>query len=169
MNEMNFRPAEGEDIKTVFALLEEAAVWLRDKGIDYWQNWHDPPEAHIRWVKKGFDNGEFYLVQRNADVIGCFRLQWEDTMFWGKRDDAAGYIHSITTRRDLAGTGAGRRVLELVEARCVDKGKQFLRLDCGASNLGLCKYYESCGFVPVGETTVAKERLTLYEKALGNK
>jgi len=166
MTDLTFRPAGGDETETVFTLLREAAVWLRDKGIDYWQNWLDPPEAHVAWIKRGFDRCEFFVVERKGEVVGCFRLQSEDAMFWGARNDSAGYIHSITTRRDLAGTGAGRRVLELIEVHCVDKGKQFLRLDCGSSISGLRRYYESCGFLPVGETTVAGEQLTLYEKPL---
>lgn len=30
------------EIDTVLVLLKEAATWLRDRGIDYWQEWHSP-------------------------------------------------------------------------------------------------------------------------------
>ena len=87
-------------------------------------------------------------------------------MFWGEKDEAAGYIHSFTTRRGLTGTNTGRRVLTLIEAHCVLKGKQFLRLERGTSNSGLRNYYESYGFVSVGEVEVGGEALTLYEKSI---
>jgi len=166
MSDLTFRSARKDEIETVFELLKEAAIWLNGKGIDHWQNWLDPPDSHIRWIKQGFDTDEFYLVEREGRVIGCFRLQWQDPLFWGERDDCAGYIHTLTTRRDGAGTG--RLVLKLVETYCVERGKQFLRLDCGAINHGLRSYYESCGFFPVGETKIEGELLTLYEKTLDN-
>ena len=166
MEDLTFRKARRDESPAVFALLKEAALWLRGKGIDYWQNWLDPPEAHVRWVERGFENGEFFIAERGGSLVGCFRLQWTDTMSWGERADEAGYLHSITTRRELAGTGTGRRLLALVESHCRDEGKQFLRLDCGTDNPGLRGYYESYGFEAVGEVTFEGERLTLYEKPL---
>lgn len=166
MSDLTFRKARPDELNTALALLKEAALWLRGRGIDYWRNWLAPPPAHVRWIEKGFQNGEFFLVERGGELIGCFRLQWKDKLFWGERPDDAGYVHSITTRRRLAGTGTGRRILARIESLCRENGKRFLRLDCGADNPGLRRYYESLGFEAVGETVVAGERLTLYEKSL---
>ena len=123
MSELTFRQARADEIETVFSLLKSAALWLRDRDIDYWQNWLDPPEAHARWIRRGFENNEFFFGECEGKLIGCFRLQWKDTMFWGDTADNAGYIHSFTTRRELAGTGTGRRVLTLIESHCRERGK----------------------------------------------
>jgi GNAT superfamily N-acetyltransferase len=169
MGALAFRQARLDETEVVLTLLREAAAWLRDRGIDYWQSWLDPPDTHIRRLERGCRNGEFFLVECDDEVVGCFRLQWEDRMFWGERNDKAGYVHSVTTRRDLAGTGTGRRVLEAIEHCCVGQGRDFVRLDCGAANHRLRRYYESCGFISVGETTFGGERLTLHEKRLANR
>jgi N-acetylglutamate synthase-like GNAT family acetyltransferase len=169
MNKLHLKLVADSDAEEIFQLLRGAAEWLRRKGINYWQNWHSPPKNHVCWIMEGIENREFYLVEYEGESIGCFRLQWQDSMFWGVREDDAGYIHSFTTRRDLAGNGIGRRILELIEARCIEKGKKNLRLDCGTSILELCRYYESCGFTSVGEVIVGGEQLTLYEKKLTDK
>ncbi len=147
-------------------MLKEAALWLQKKQIDYWQDWISPPPHFIDWIKQGFEQNEFFMVEKDKCVIGCFRLQWQDPLFWRKQEDNAGYIHSLTISRALAGQGIGRRVLDLIESHCRQNGKKLLRLDCGVGIKGLRKYYEQYGFRPVGEVTVLSERLTLYEKQI---
>jgi GNAT superfamily N-acetyltransferase len=166
MNELTFQIAEQHDMDAVLSLLKEAALWLREKGIDYWQNWQDPPETMIHWIQEGFEKRQFFLVQRDGELVGCFRMQWEDSAFWGDADDRAGYIHSFTTQRSLAGQGIGKRILEYVERLCRENRKEFLRLDCGTDVLGLRAYYEANGFKVVGEKIIGTYKTTFYEKAL---
>jgi hypothetical protein len=37
------REANPKEIDSGFNLLREAAMWLKNNDIDYWQNWLDPP------------------------------------------------------------------------------------------------------------------------------
>lgn len=142
-------------------------MWLRDKGIDYWQDWIDPPAHFVDWIRQGFDEEQFYMVEDAGEAIGCFRLQWEDAMFWGEQDTTAGYVHSLIMSRNLAGRGIGAEVLRLIESYSRENKKDFLRLDCGVDIGGLRNYYERYGFKAVGEVTVEGESLTLYEKCIG--
>jgi hypothetical protein len=54
----------------------------------------------------------------------------------------------------------------MIEAPCREWGKAYLRLDCGKTNHAPRAYYETNGFIAIGETTVKGESLTLYEKAV---
>ncbi|HAL29336.1 MAG TPA: hypothetical protein DCP20_01280 [Coriobacteriia bacterium] len=166
MGDIAIRVATAGDRDSVFSLLRSAAVWLRERGVDYWQNWHDPPELHVRWIDDGLAAGEFRIVESSRSVIGCFRLQDSDEMFWGPRSDEAGYIHSLTIDRTLAGLGFGQTVIGAIERDLVARGANALRLDCGVGAVGLRDYYESCGFRSVGETVVDGEHLVLYQKSL---
>ena len=165
-NKLTVRKATADEIEIVFNMLEEAALWLQNKQIDYWQDWLNPPKPYVDWIADGFAQEQFYLVYKGAQQIGCFRLQWQDTLFWGNQKDNAGYVHSLTISRALAGEGVGARVLELIEQMCRNNSKKFIRLDCGAHIVGLCRYYENLGFLPMGEVVVEGEKLTLYEKEL---
>jgi GNAT superfamily N-acetyltransferase len=162
------RKADVGELDKGLSLLKEAAEWLRDRGIDSWQNWHNPPQNHVKWVRKGFERNEFFFAEVAGEIVGCFRLQWDDPMHWGDRVGDAGYIHSFTVVRRLAGQGVGRQILSLVESHCRAAGKESLRLDCNKHVPGLCHYYENAGFKPVGEIAVAGEELVLYEKPLGS-
>ena len=95
-----------------------------------------------------------------------FRLQYADEMFWGKREDKAGYIHSFTTRRKYKNQGIGGDILREIEAKLADEGIEFLRLDCALHVQKLCAYYENYGFEPKELVSVGGEELRLYEKKI---
>ena len=140
IDNITLRHARLEELETVLALLKEAAEWLREKDVNYWQDWHAPPQNFVNWIRSGFDKDEFYMVECGGEVIGCFRLQWDDELFWGKQKPNAGYVHSFTISRHLAGKGFGTRVLNEIEKICLENGKTFFRLDCGVEVRGLRKY-----------------------------
>jgi N-acetylglutamate synthase-like GNAT family acetyltransferase len=166
MEEIHFKIAEGDDLQRILRLLQEAALWLEMKNINYWKIWIDPPEDYINWIRKGFENEEFYLVKDNNSIIGCFRLSWNDEKFWGKQSTPAGYIHSFTIDRKLAGNNKGIEVIKMIEKKCKENNRNYLRLDCSSKVQKLKEYYERIGFRPMGETIVKGERLTLYEKEI---
>jgi len=150
----------------IFEFLKESAVWLNEKGIDYWQNWLNPTDDDISWITEGIDNSQFYLVETETDLIGMYRLQFEDELFWGNKVDKAGYIHSFATKRTLKGEGIGSKILEHIEEELKLKSYEYLRLDCGLAVKGLCRFYESYGFESVGQIVLRGEELILYEKTL---
>jgi GNAT superfamily N-acetyltransferase len=163
---LSFRKADKVEMPAVLLLLKEAALWLRKKKINAWQNWIDPAPNFVARIQQGFDNGEFFLAENNGKLIGCFRLQWQDPMFWGPQEPNAGYVHSFTVKRELTGQGIGYQLLDLIEAYCRLNGETILRLDCHADVPGIRKYYEKYGFQWVKDMVYAGFPTTLYEKPL---
>jgi hypothetical protein len=49
---MYFRPARQDKLTLVLQLLKDAALWLQEKKIDYWQNWINPPTEFVNWIKE---------------------------------------------------------------------------------------------------------------------
>jgi GNAT superfamily N-acetyltransferase len=166
MQKLDIRLANEYEIDKALSLLQGAALWLKDKRIDYWQNWINPSDLYINWIREGFESNQFYFVLSDLKVIGMFRLQWSDDKFWGVQDHNAGYIHSFTTDRLYPGQGLGQQILTLIEDLCKKNNKKYLRLDCGVHIDKLCKYYENFGFVSVREVSVHNYQLRLYEKEL---
>jgi ribosomal protein S18 acetylase RimI-like enzyme len=164
---ITFKVAGPGDRDTVFGLLRSAALWLRSRDIDYWQNWLSPPDHHLDWIDAGLSAGEFRLIESGGRVVGCMRVQRSDEMFWGPDAVAAGYVHSFTVHRSLSGRGIGRAALDMLADELATQGAALLRLDCGVDVAGLRRYYEQCGFVAVGQTVVDGEDLVLYERVLG--
>jgi len=149
-----------------FDLLREAAEWLNGKNIDYWQDWINPPKIFKDWIIQGFEARQFHFVYEDSKLIGMFRLQWSDELFWGKQRDDSGYIHSLTVVRKYCGLGKGIKIIEKAEELCRKNNKNYLRLDCGISILKLCEYYKNQGFISKGNVEVLGEKLVLFEKAL---
>jgi ribosomal protein S18 acetylase RimI-like enzyme/GrpB-like predicted nucleotidyltransferase (UPF0157 family) len=165
MSQITFRRAKPDELDLVLLLLKSAALWLRERKINYWQEWIAPPQNFVNWIKRGFAQDQFFMVEREGEIVGCFRLIWEDEQFWGKREDQAGYIHSFTVARELAGQGIGYQILDMIQDYCLENGNAWLRLDCAANNRALRNYYEEYGFKLVGEVFVYSPA-TLYEKPI---
>jgi len=163
---MEFKLINEDKFNLVSNLLKDAAVWLRSKNINYWQNWHNPTENHKNWILNGLKNNQFYLIYDNNTQIGMFRLQYNDETFWGKKNDKAGYIHSFTINRKMSGKGLGYKVLNEIEIFLKQNGYNYLRLDCGIKIKGLCEYYKNYGFNEAGSVTIHGEKLLLLEKNL---
>jgi hypothetical protein len=36
--------------------LKDAAIWLGEREIDYWQDWLNPPVEFVCWIQEGFQN-----------------------------------------------------------------------------------------------------------------
>ena len=167
---LKIREAFPYEIDIGFCLLREAAIWLKNNAIDYWQEWLSPPIEYIEWIKQGFNNNEFYFVENeNSELVSMFRLQFEDEIFWGKRNDKSGYIHSLTTIRSLKGNQIGYSILHMIEQFLIEKDIHLLRLDCPPDLARLCRYYEDFGFVPQGMATVMNTQYQLYEKKIPSK
>jgi ribosomal protein S18 acetylase RimI-like enzyme len=156
-----------KDQGLVFSLLKEAAIWLGSKGINYWQNWLDPPIHHQNWILEGINNQEFFFVYQNNTLLGMYRIMYNDQLFWGNKVDKAGYIHSFTTKREYKGKRIGKIIIQNIEKNLWEKGFDFLRLDCGTEITNLCNYYEQLGFIKTGNIIVDGYKTTLYEKKLG--
>lgn len=164
--ELHFKLIDEQEFKAVFNFLKEAAMWLRNKKIDYWQDWLNPPDNYKNWILKGLRNKQFYFVYENDKLVGMFRLQYNDELFWGKKYDKAAYIHSFTIKRELSGKGIGYKVLNKLEKQLKSEGISYLRLDCGIHIKKLCDYYKSYGFKEAGSVTVHGEELLLLEKLI---
>jgi ribosomal protein S18 acetylase RimI-like enzyme len=160
------RIAKPNELDIAFTLLKEAALWLKEKHIDYWQNWIDPPQYYREWIYDGFQHNEFRFVYDNDDLVGMYRLQFNDEKFWGKREDKAGYIHSFTTKREYYSKGIGHKILDEIEIKLKAEKIKYLRLDCGSKNKELCSYYEHYGFLRVGEIELDGTKQSLYEKRI---
>ncbi len=165
---MNFsiKLVDNNQIQIIFGLLKSAAQNLQAKKVNQWLYWLDPPPEKINWVKEGFENKEFYFIYVDAEIAGMFRLLENDELYWGKQEEKANYIHSLVIKNEFSGLQLGKRVIENVISEMKQKDIWRLRLDCDASNSGLCSYYEKQGFVKVGEMQMPLSLNNLYEKKI---
>jgi hypothetical protein len=97
------RRAAPEEVDEIVAVLTEAALWLRARGIEQWSD-PFPRERVERLVRRG----DFYLASLNGHTVGTLALLWSDPAFLGEQPDDAGYVHALAVRREHAGHASAR-------------------------------------------------------------
>lgn len=165
--EFEFHPADEEALDEVLALFKETALKIQAKNVDHWQYWIHPPIEKIAWVKEGLSRGEYYFIRDlHEKTIGMVRIMEKDEYYWGLRDDQAFYVHSLVIKEAYNGRGLGALVLQKIAVKARAKDCEFLRLDAVATNVKLCRFYESLGFVKVGVKKVPLSSNNLYQLPL---
>ena len=161
------RQANITEIAKAFDLLKAAAKTLAKKNIDQWQYWSNPPDEKVTWVKEGFLKQEFFFIENShQEIMGMVRILEEDVLYWGAMNDSSYYVHSLIIHENFSGHQIGSRVLKYIEECAIEDNKTFLRLDCDATNIKLCEYYEKQGFLKVGTKQLPLSTYNLYQKKI---
>lgn len=139
---MTFHRASTADTAGVLEVLDEAAAWLRRRGVTQWPDRFEPS-----WIEGAIAQGETWLTRVDTTAVGTLTLDWSDPL-WADAG-RAGYVHRMAVRRQAAGLGAV--ILDWAADTARLNGRDLLRLDCVASNSRLRAYYETHGFIHRGD------------------
>jgi GNAT superfamily N-acetyltransferase len=153
------RPARQEDAPVVADLLNEATVWVGERGYEQW-----PLPFPLDQLAAAIGRGEVYLAEAAGETVATVTLLWDDHMYWGERPPDAAYVHKLAVRRACAGQGIGRAIVEWADRTATKAGRQFLRLDCLGDNPGIRSYYEELGFEHRGDLVVNGRNMSIYER-----
>lgn len=145
---VRFLVAAPGQVDDVLAVLDEAAAWLRGRGVEQWPSRFEPS-----WVEGAVSRGETWLALVGGTVSGTVTLDQSDPVWDGLPGAAALYVHRMAVRRPAAGLGAV--ILEWAADVARRQGRAALRLDCVAANRRLRAYYEAAGFAHRGDVKVA--------------
>lgn len=157
------RTARPDECPAVLSVLDEAAAWLADRGVTQW-----PPAFRPEWIEPGLGEGRLWIAESRGAVVATITLHWR----WPD-DGAAGYLHRFAVLRGHAGIGV--MLLDWVDGEVRRRGRDRLRLDCGAENLRLRGYYEAAGFEHHRDVEIAEGAalwpagrpvLSLYERSV---
>jgi hypothetical protein len=123
---VSFAVASPGQLPDVLAVLNEAAAWLRERGVEQWPARFEPP-----WVEGAVRRGETWLAVAGGTAAGTVTLDLADPV-WGAVPAAdALYVHRMAVRRAAAGLGAV--ILDWAAGVARGQGRAALRLDCVAS------------------------------------
>ncbi len=172
MMNLKFSRANLNELDEALEFFKLASLSLGKKNISQWSYWSDPPQDKVDWIKEGFENGEFFFVYNdNGEKVAMYRLLDNDTLYWEEKgfEENIRYVHSLVVPPNFAGLGIGQAVMFKIIEKLKSEGVQKFRLDCDGSNPRLCQYYESFGFVKVGEKTTNYAINNLYEMSFDKK
>jgi ribosomal protein S18 acetylase RimI-like enzyme len=164
IKDFSIHKAQPDHIVVGLNLLKIAALDLKNREINQWSYWLDPPQERLQWLSQGFEKSEVYFIKAAKRTIAMYRLMEVDLKYWGKQPDPAVYIHSLIVHPDFKGNGIGAQIIEMIHEMAQSAGKKFLRLDCDASNLKLCNYYRQLGFTNVGFIQMELSKNALFER-----
>lgn len=150
---LTIAPATPQDTPVVHALLNDAAAWLAARRIDQWP--YPFPEYLVR---EFIGRNSTYLARYGNDPVGTLAVYWEDPTFWGAQPADAGYVHALAVDSRARGHGLGAQLLDWAARLAATRDRTWLRLDCGADNTPLRRYYERLGFQHVSDIVVAVAR-----------
>ncbi|NOK60623.1 MAG: hypothetical protein GFH27_549297n222 [Chloroflexi bacterium AL-W] len=94
--------ATDANLDTVASIYEDAAQWLRVRGIAQW-----PAVVPRELLARRIARGETFLAMYEQHAIATMSLQEEDRLVWGDMTDDALYVHGLAGRRAFAGRGVG--------------------------------------------------------------
>ena len=87
---MNIRRCQTTDVAVVGALLDEATVWVGERGYEQWPLPYPRDE-----IAAAIDRGEVYVAELDGDIVATVTLLWDDPTYWGKQppDEVLGFEH----------------------------------------------------------------------------
>jgi GNAT superfamily N-acetyltransferase len=147
--------ADPSDLPTVLGVLDEAAAWLRDRGIQQWPaQFGGVDDWRATRIAGYVDDGECWIVRAGGDPVATFNLTTRaDPDYadgWPDGPGSAMYVYRMAVRRSWAGRDIGTRILDWASTRAHAAGLSWMRLDCHRHNRQLQHYYEDRGFIRVG-------------------
>lgn len=150
------------DVEESLSIMREAAEWLIDIGEPMWT-----PDELTRDMLKNPAEEFTVMYDSGGNSVATMILSYHDPFFWADvPPDVSGFIHKLAVRRSYAGTGAAKKLVEYAVSVCERRGVGSIRLDCDPHRIGLCRFYEKCGFVLEETKTINTRRLGVIDVAM---
>ncbi|MYT32924.1 MULTISPECIES: GNAT family N-acetyltransferase [unclassified Streptomyces] len=160
------RSARADETDVVATMRDEAAAWLRSRGIDQWQY-----PADTKNISRDIARGNVYVALDGASYLGTVTVDgFADPEFWLPGDAPAGalYAHRLVTRPTARGMALGAAMLDWASQEAKEAGKRWLRVDVWKTNADLCRYYEGRGFEKVRTVDLPhRSSGALYQRRAG--
>lgn len=157
-----------DDVQTVLMVVRAAAAWVAARGSDQWAYYLTDDAVGL--VRYRVERHEVYLFRDAGQrAVGTLCLQWADTTYWPDdgADGLAGYVHQLAVDPASNGRGIGSALLGWAADHIRSAGRRRFRLDCLASNVDLCRYYERQGFHRAGTVAPNGPAAQRWEMDLG--
>ncbi|KAA0546912.1 GNAT family N-acetyltransferase [Bacillus sp. BGMRC 2118] len=148
------RQAIQAESESIIHLLKECAKWIKEKEINQWQYLLEGGEDGE--IRDAIERGETYILLHENEIRGTFTIsdcqnEWDEHIFGPDIENNSLYIHRLAIHPALIGQRMGPILLEWIQ-KTFNQEKEWLKLDCVASNMKLVTFYCDNGFEHIGET-----------------
>ncbi len=172
---MEHRLATSLDLDRIMEIIADAQRFLKENGVDQWQDGYPTPEAFTQDIKK--DACHVFMVE--GKIAGLISVFFEPEPSYSEVNDGSwltgdapyAVFHRAAVSHDYRGMGIASMMLSCAENMALDRGGASLRGDTHCDNKAMRRLLEKRGFVHCGtiylngEKTAQNERVC-YEKLL---
>ena len=169
---MNFRKAETTDISEIMKIISSAQNYLKNKGINQWQNNYPNPET----IKEDIENNNSYLIEIDGKIVATAAIIFgEDPTYnyieagnW-IADDKYGVIHRAAVAEEYKGQGIVAKIFEETYRLASKEKAVSIRIDTHPDNNAMQRAIEKenfkyCGIIYIED---GSKRLA-YEKIINS-
>jgi len=146
---MKFRIATNEDVNKIMEIVKQAQQFLKDQGINQWQNNYPDKETIINDVV----NDNCYVIADEQTIVafGAVIFTLEPTYAviddgnW-LNDDQYCVIHRLAVNQTYRNQKIASLFIKQVKELCISKGIDNIRIDTHQDNLIMQKMLKNNGF-----------------------
>ena len=151
MYDVVFCTAENRDLEDIIKLICKRIEWMDERGLHQWNETNYLNIYNICYFESLIEKGEMYVLKLEDEVVAAVALFDSDARWKYDEHRESFYVHHLVTSTQYPGVGT--ILLEQCEQMAVRHGKCSMRLDCQKDNDRLNAFYESLGYVLVGEVS----------------
>lgn len=172
---MEHRLALLSDVDRIMEIVADAQRFLKESGVDQWQNGYPTREAFETDIMRGCCH-VFTLDEKVAGVISVYFEEEESYKrvydgSWLTGDSPYVVFHRAAVSNDYRGKGIAREMLSHVDSMAIKRGFSSIRGDTHRDNKAMRSLLEKSGFVHCGTIYIdsgkeASSERVCYEKLL---
>ncbi len=143
---MKIEKAKIESLDEIIKLYADRSAWFKSNNIKQWSKYliNHPKEEFIKTI----ENGNYYILIENDKIIAGIEIS-EDSRIWNDETTNAYYLYKVVTK--VGHKNIGKYLFKYAKEITLKDGKEYLRLDCLATNKKLNEINENNGFKFVKE------------------
>lgn len=146
---MEFRRTGFEDIDTVLLIIGQAQNYLKEQGIDQWQNGYPDRDTIVDDIQKGYG----YVLLKDDIVAGTVAVTFNgektyNSIYEGEwiSDREYATIHRIAVDDQCKGSGLASRIIRYIEQMCRTRDVRSIRVDTHRKNRSMQRMLMKNGF-----------------------
>ncbi len=139
---MRFRKATKEDLPTIISMIADDPLGATREQFE------DPlPTFYLDAFEKikNNENVELTVVTDSDNIIGTFHLSFLQYLTY--KGGIRAQLEAVRVHKDHRGKGIGKKILEYVIQRSMDKGCHMIQLTSDKKRPQAIEFYKSFGFV----------------------
>ena len=165
---MKLKKAAVRNIPRIMELIGQAKEFLRQSGVDQWQNGY----PDLACIESDVARGTGLLCEQQGTVVGYFCLDFEGEEAYATlqgewlSDQPYAVLHRLAIDNSYKGQGLATLAFTLAEERCRAAGIYSLRVDTDSGNRIMQHILQKSGYQYCGTICFDNSEKIAFEKLL---